>query len=332
MACWKPIPNACWLVLVALAGCDGPQSALQPAGKAAEKIAVLFWWMLGGGAVVWITVVLLALYAVRTHATSGDRRIRTWIIGGGAVVPTIVLSGLLVGSLPMLPELLDPPPEDSLAIEVRAKMWWWRVRYLGPNNPGSEPIELANEIRLPVGEPVEFKLAADDVIHAFWVPSLGGKVDMIPGRVTRLKLEPTKVGVFRGACAEYCGASHSLMNFDVIVMERADFDAWLQKQSEPAIEPTAASAIRGGQLFLKNGCHACHSIRGTEARGVIGPDLTHVGSRHSLAAGALKNEHADFVKWISNPKAIKPGVKMPRFGMLTDEDLESIAAYLESLK
>lgn len=321
-----------FIVILLLVGCSGRQSALQPAGKGAEQIATLFWWMLAAAILIWLVMIALAIYSMRTHAEPGDTRISAWIIGGGAIVPTIALSGLLVVSLPMLPDLLEPAPENALQIEVRAKMWWWRIRYLGPNNPGGTPIELANEIRLPVGEPVQFTLAADDVIHAFWIPSLGGKVDMIPGRITRLKLEATKTGTYRGACAEYCGASHALMNFDVIVMERPEFDAWLASQSEPATEPGQPDALRGKALFTTTGCHACHTIRGTPARGVIGPDLTHVGSRTSLAAAALQNDHDGFVKWIVDPKSIKPGAKMPRFDTLPDEDIQAIAHYLERLK
>lgn len=324
----------CGIGLLSIAGCDGPQSALQPAGEGARDIANLFWWMLGGGSAIWLVVIGLAIYSVRSN-TSGisDRSIRLWIIGGGAIVPTIVLSGLLLFSLPMLPELLAPAPADALQIEVRAKMWWWRVRYLSPS---AEAVELANEIRLPVGEPVEFRLASDDVIHAFWIPSLGGKVDMIPGRITRLKLVPTNTGVFRGACAEYCGLSHARMNFDVIVMEKEDFTHWLEQQRAPVDSltdsPSNSSTTRGQHVFFQTGCHACHTIRGTQAHGTIGPDLTHVGSRHSLAAGALENEPDHFADWISHVSDIKPGSKMPNFDTLPDDDLHALAEFLESLQ
>ncbi len=208
-------------------------------------------------------------------------------------------------------------------------MWWWRVRYLEPT--GTQ-VELANEIRLPVGQPVEFNLASDDVIHAFWIPSLGGKVDMIPGRETRLTLEPTKVGVYRGACAEYCGGSHALMNFDVVVMEAEEFEHWLNQQQLPAQRPTDSLELRGHELFFKSGCQACHTLRGSEAQGRLGPDLTHVGSRHTLGAGVLANEIEGFVDWISNCEALKPDVHMPAFGMMAQEDIQAIAAYLEGLQ
>jgi cytochrome c oxidase subunit 2 len=193
-------------------------------------------------------------------------------------------------------------------------------------------VVLANEIRLPVGETVEFRLESPDVIHSFWIPSLGGKMDMIPGRVTRLALTPTKTGVFRGACAEYCGTSHALMSFDVVVHEKEGFDRWLAHQQMPAGPPGAAAAARGHELFLANGCGACHAIRGTTAKGVIGPDLTHVGSRLSIGAGTLSNTRDALVRWIARTDHVKPGVIMPSFGMLPDEQLQAMALYLEGLR
>lgn len=320
------------LILLHVSGCSGRQSALAPAGRGAQEISTLFWLMLVVGTMIWLGMIGLAIYSVRRDVTHNSRSVRFWIIGGGAVMPTALLSLLMVYSIPMIPRLLEPAPEDALTIEVRGKMWWWRVRYLGPHLPAGQPIELANEIRLPVGQPVEFKLGSDDVIHAFWIPSLGGKVDMIPGRTTRLRLEPTKTGIFRGACAEYCGDSHALMNFDVIVMPRDDFAEWLEHQSQEAAPPHGEQTIRGKALFLQYGCHACHAMRGTEARGTVGPDLTHVGSRVSLVAGAMRNGHADYIKWIKDPQSAKPGAKMPAFGMLPDDEIEAITAYLESLQ
>jgi cytochrome c oxidase subunit 2 len=200
------------------AGCSGPQSALDPAGRAADVIASLFWWMTAGAVVIWVLVVALAVYAIRARTPTFTRRHGVaLIVGGGIVLPGVVLTALLVPALLMLPPLLRPAPAGSLTIAVAGEQWWWRVRYLPP---GGGAVELANEIRLPLGEPVELRLTSPDVIHAFWIPSLAGKIDMIPGRVTRLVLEPTRAGVFRGACAEYCGISHALMSFPVVVLER----------------------------------------------------------------------------------------------------------------
>jgi cytochrome c oxidase subunit 2 len=315
-----------------LVGCGGPQSALDPAGRGAESIAELFWLMTIGAIVIWLAVIGLAFYAIRVRPEARSRRqTNLLIIGGGAVIPTIVLSGLLAHGLALMPPLLAPAPESSLKIAVSGEQWWWRVRYLTPGGDGGA-VELANEIRLPVGEPVEFHLESPDVIHSFWIPTLGGKIDMIPGRSNRLTLEPTRTGVFRGACAEYCGTSHALMSFYVVVLEKVDFAAWLEHQQKPARSPEQPLADRGQELFLANGCGACHTVRGTPADGVVGPDLTHVGSRVSLGAGILPNEPDAFLRWTAHTEEVKPGVHMPAFGMLPTEDLRALAAYLEGLQ
>lgn len=314
-----------------LIGCEGEQSALAPAGRGAERIAHLFWWMTAGGTLIWLIMIGLAAYAIWIRPETHDaKRSRRWIIGGGVVVPTVVLAILLSYGLAMLPELLARPPQGSLQIEVDGIQWWWRVRY--PGRTPEDTVELANEIRLPVGEPVEFLLRSTDVVHSFWVPSLGGKVDMIPGRQTRLTLEPTKTGRFRGVCAEYCGTAHTQMTFYVVVMQKPEFEQWLAVQRRSAGEPVDALARRGQYLFGTNGCGACHSVRGTSADGTIGPDLTHVGSRVSLGAGILGNESDDFLRWISDTDGTKPGVHMPAFHMLSDAELQALAAYLEGLK
>ena len=312
-------------------GCSGVQSSLSPAAGEAERMAALFWWMAAGAAIVWVAVIALAIYCARLSGRRNSRRLyRILIVGGGAVVPTIVLTILLVYGLAMLPPLVARAPEGSLQVLVLGEQWWWRVRYLGPD--GGQSIELANEIRLPVGEPVQFRLTSDNVIHSFWVPSLAGKMDMIPGRVTHLAMHPTRTGVFRGACAEYCGTSHASMALYVEVMEKADFARWLERQARPAEHTDDARARRGGELFLANGCSACHTVRGTAAQGAIGPDLTHVGSRLSLAAGVLPNDPEAFQRWMARTERIKPGVHMPQFGMLPSGDIAALAAYLESLQ
>jgi cytochrome c oxidase subunit 2 len=216
-----------------------------------------------------------------------------------------------------------------LKIMVVGEQWWWRVRY-EPATGGA--VDLANEIRLPVGEPVLFELESPDVIHSFWIPSLGGKMDMIPGRRTRLTLQPTRTGVFRGTCAEYCGASHALMAFDVVVMEKNEFARWLDEQRAPAADLDDPELAPGREQFLANGCSACHTIRGTPARGLVGPDLTHVGSRRSLGAGIVSNDTEGFVRWIEQTDRVKPGVHMPHFRMLPAEELAALALYLESLQ
>jgi cytochrome c oxidase subunit 2 len=313
--------------------CSGPQSALNPAGKEAEYIVELFWWMTAGALLIWIAVVAIAIYAAlgksRVYSRSGATK--ALIIGGGALLPTVILALLLAYGLSLLPQLAAPAPEGSLRIAVSGEQWWWRVSYLEPGGDAAT-VELANEIHLPVGEPVEFRLESPDVIHSFWIPSLGGKIDMIPGRVTRIALTPTKTGAFRGTCAEYCGTSHALMSFYVVVEEKENFDRWLAGQQAPALKPTALLATHGQTLFLANGCGACHTIRGTAANGTVGPDLTHFGSRASVGAGIVANSPDALLRWIAHTEQLKPGVLMPSFDMLPKEDLEAMTAYLQGLK
>ena len=322
-----------WLALpgtLVLASCSGNQSSLAPAGREAEQIARLFWWMTAGAVAIWLAVAGLFFYAVRRRTEPRSERWgRLLILVGGAVVPAVVLGGLLAYGLSMMPPLVNRAPPGTRTIAVDGAMWWWRVSYPGPDG---RTVELANEIRLPVGEPVEFQLTSSDVIHSFWIPSLAGKRDMIPGRLTHLALTPVRTGVFRGQCAEYCGTSHALMSFDVVVVEKEEFAAWLAQQAAPARAPVESLAISGQKQFLANGCGACHSVRGTPARGLIGPDLTHVGSRMSLGAGILPNEPDAFLRWIAHTPTVKPEVHMPAFGMLPPEELQALAAYLEGLK
>lgn len=317
------------LIIVLFVGCSGPQSALEPAGRGAEDLAHLFWWMTAGAVVIWAVVLVLLMHAVRVHPERGERMGSALIVGCGVIAPTIILAILLIFGLRLMPRLLAPAPEGSLRIAVSGEQWWWRVRY---ELPDQTHLELANEIRLPVGEPVEFVLESPDVIHSFWIPALGGKMDMIPGRRTRLVLEPTRTGVFRGACAEYCGASHALMAFPAVVMEREKFDRWLDQQRRPASESGQETARAGRQVFFSSGCPACHTVRGTSASGSVGPDLTHVGSRMTIGAGMLPMRHESLVRWIQRTEELKPGVHMPSFRMLSNKELEQLASYLGSLQ
>jgi len=331
------VPARLALCAAALAGCScsGAQSSLHPAGVEAATIAQLFWIMAIGALVVWAAVVGIALYAGLLRPRPHGRATSRWLIfGGGVAIPTVVLGALLVYGLVLMPQLRRPVAHDGLRIAVSGEQWWWRVRYLpgAEADTGTNGIVLANEIRLPVGKRVEFVLTSPDVIHSFWIPSLGGKVDMIPGRTTTLVLQPTRTGVFRGACAEYCGTSHAFMQLPVVVMEPEAFDAWLRQQARPAPTPASALARQGEQAFHSNGCSACHAVRGTAATGVAGPDLTHVGSRLSLAAGTLPNDAEAFRRWITDTHAIKPEALMPPFGMLPGADVQSMAVYLEGLQ
>ena len=314
------------LACLTLGACSGNQSALDAAGQEAASIALLFWVMVAGGALIWLLVVALLLYAARSrdHSERAASRVILW---GGAVLPSVVVIGLLTYALWLMPALrpFTAAAASALRIEVTGRQFWWRVVYRSPEGVA---VTSANEIRLPVGQRVELRLASDDVIHSFWVPSLGGKMDMIPGRTNRLSLQATKSGIYRGPCAEYCGTSHALMALQVVALPPEAFDRWLAAQAKPS----PAVGRRGADLFQLHGCGACHAIAGTEAKGVLGPDLSHLGSRTTLAAGILPNTTDDIERFITAPERIKPGAKMPAFGMLPREDIRVLAAWLRGLE
>jgi cytochrome c oxidase subunit 2 len=312
-----------------LAACDGPQSALDPAGREAEATFELFVAMGVAALIIWAGVVALAIYAPRARTAAGPRAHTAIIVGGGVVLPVVVLTAHLVYGLGHLPGILARAPEGRTAIEVTGAQWWWRVRYLVP---GREPIELANEIWLPVGRRIDVRLLSRDVIHSFWIPPLAGKLDATPGRANILSLQPTATGTYRGACAEYCGASHARMNLIVRVVEPDQFDAWLSAQAQPAAAAADADAQQGERAFLERGCTACHTIRGTPAQGRVGPDLTHVGTRQTLAAGLLPMNAAEMRRWISTTRLLKPSAHMPPFASLGDEELAALTTYLVGLR
>ena len=279
--------------------------------------------MIAGSLLVWAAVVAVAVHALRSRRDSHTpRTANLLIIGGGVVLPAVVLIALLGYGMPVLTAVIEPAPATALRVDITAKQWWWRVRY----HVDGEDIETANEIRLPVGQRIAIRLTSLDVIHSFWVPSLAGKMDMFPGRVTQLAIEPTRVGTFRGACAEYCGESHALMRFVVVVTEEHEFRTWLAQQARPA-EPAAAP-----DEFIANGCAACHTVRGRSSNGRIGPDLTHVGSRLGLGGGVLPNDAESLAAWIARVDEIKPGVHMPAFRALPADRVHALAAYLKSLQ
>lgn len=317
------VPGLC----VLLSACEGPLSTLAPHGSGAARVASLFYAMITVAALVWLFVMALAVFAARVApGENSERTGRKFILFGGILLPVVLLGTLSWWSFGLTNELLEPG--DGLVVDVTGERFWWRVQY----ESESGPVISANEIRVPLGERVEFRLRSTDVIHSFWIPSLGGKMDMVPGTVNRLVLEAEREGTFRGACAEFCGLAHTLMEFDVVVMAPAAFDEWLAQQAGPAARPPTSLASRGLDLFLQNGCGACHRIAGTAADGRVGPDLTHLGSRRSIAAGTLPSEVGPIAGWISHPAAVKEGVLMPPYPMLDSDELVAIATYLESLE
>ncbi|MBF9034316.1 c-type cytochrome [Rhodobacterales bacterium HKCCE2091] len=330
---WPSLPCSRFLLsssaLLALSSCGGRQSALSPAGEDAAAIGTLFWVTLAIAVVLFIAMNALFVFAIRTRTFTLDPETARWILVlGGIVLPTVVVGGLLVWGLSLLPD--QRQPGDGLRVRVVAEQWWWRVEYFPEG--AEEPIVSANEIRFPAGQRTELVLGSDDVIHSLWIPALGGKMDMFPGRETFISLRPTEPGIYRGQCAEFCGASHAWMAFEAVVMEPDAFDAWLAAEAEDAAEPVEGAAARGRDLFLAEGCGACHAIRGTDAIGQVGPDLTHVGSRESLGAGRLGVTLDDFATWIAHTDDLKPEVEMPAYDHLTDAELADLAAYLGGLE
>lgn len=319
------------LLPLLLVACDEVQSVLAPAGPHADAISILGWVMFIGGGLIFLLVCTLTGIAVLLPA---ERRQwlgkRSIIIAGGIGLPVVVLTLLLVYGVVVSRSLVLDPAAAPIRIEVIGERWWWRVRYL--DEDGNVRFVTANEIRIPVGRPIQFILGTKDVIHSFWVPRLAGKLDMIPGRTTSYTFSADAAGAYRGQCAEYCGAQHALMAFFVVALGAEDFEAWVEDQMSPAEDPVIDFLERGRQLFIANGCGACHTVRGTPAEGELGPDLTHVGSRMTIGAGILPNNVGTLAGWISSVQHLKPDALMPSFGTLEGEQLRAIAAYLESLK
>jgi cytochrome c oxidase subunit 2 len=313
-----------------LASCTGVQSALDPAGEEAAQVATLFWAMAIGGAVIWAGVVALSLYASRwKRRTISEEAAGRVILWAGVVFPVTVLTALLAFALWLMPSLrpFSGGEQANLRIEVTGHQFWWHIVY---RRPDGASVVSANEVRLPVGERVEFSLASADMIHSFWIPALGGKMDVIPGRTNRLSLLATKAGQYRGQCAEFCGLSHARMAFPVIAMEPADFETWLTARAMPSNGVGAEPA--GRAIFEREKCGDCHTVAGTEAQGEAGPDLSHIGSRLTLAAGQLENDAATMARFIAHSKSIKPGSQMPPYLNLSNDELNEIAAWLKGLQ
>ncbi|MBJ6127005.1 cytochrome c oxidase subunit II [Microvirga splendida] len=306
------------------------QSTMVTYGPHAGIIKTLSWVMFAGALLIFLLVMVLATFAIfAPERMRGWMTGRKFIISLGIVFPIVTLTALLVWGL-FISRGLVTVGSPALRIEVIGERWWWRVHYVDAE--GRIRLVSANEIRIPTGRPIEFVLKTQDVIHSFWVPSLAGKLDMIPGRVNVTRFSAERPGIYRGQCAEYCGEQHALMAFYVVALPQDEFETWYAREATPPAEPVIPLLVRGKALFLENGCGACHTIRGTPAEGVIGPDLTHVGGRLSIAAGTYPNNVGTLAGWISSAQHLKPDNLMPSFGNLQGEELRAIAAYLESLK
>jgi len=329
---------ACALLAGGCVG-TGVQDVLAPRGPQAERIADWFWISFALAVAVFVAFVAVLAYGLLRARRLGERNElppahgRNLVLWGGLVVPTAILLVLLVLSaytdrrISRLGRGAGPEP---LTIEVVGEQFWWQVRYLDPAHPHRE-FTTANEIHVPTGRPVRLLLESRDVIHSFWVPNLHGKTDLIPGRTNDLVFQVDEPGVYRGQCAEFCGTQHARMALLVEALPPAEFAAWWERQLRPPAPPTDSVRVKGRDVFMKNGCGVCHSIRGTPARGRVAPDLTHFASRRTIAAGTLPNTRGHLGGWISDPQGIKPGNRMPAVP-LKGEELQALLDYLHSLK
>lgn len=308
-----------------------PPPVLDPHGPFSNTVTTLAWVLIALMTLIFLAVCValwVALYGSdELRAKLGGERVVRWL---GLIIPTGVLLLLLVWGLTVT-RGLTTIQGDELRMRVSGNIYWWRVSYL--DAAGKEVLADANELHIPVGRPVVIDMVSEDVIHSFWVPKLGGKMDMIPGRTNRLKLQADKAGRYGGQCAEFCGGAHSLMGFIVVAHEAADWQRWLDARLKPVpSRPVSVEALRGKQLFGEVGCVACHRVAGTSAQGLSGPDLSFVGARLSLGAGILPNTRGTLIGWIGDSQSIKPNNRMPSYRSLHADELNALAAYMESLR
>ncbi|MDX1393744.1 MAG: cytochrome c oxidase subunit II [Gemmatimonadota bacterium] len=317
-----------------MGGCGGeyPQSALHPSSDFAGRLDGLFnqifWWAVGVFVIV-EGVLLYTLFRWRDRPGRGrPEEVHGHILMeiGWTLAPALILVAIAIPTIQTI-FVVDRPTDDpdALVIEVVGRQWWWEFRYpeLG--------IVTANEAHIPVGRTIDLRLRSADVLHSFWVPRLGGKRDLVPGRENHLWFTADSVGVFWGQCAEYCGTAHALMSMRVIVDTPEDFAAWAELNAGDAVPLPDAQARAGQGVFMSNACVSCHTIRGTAARGVFGPDLTHFGSRLTVGAGILDNTLDNVVLWLDSTQHVKPGNFMPEV-TLTDDQIAALAAYLRALR
>ncbi|MGI9079678.1 MAG: cytochrome c oxidase subunit II [Acidimicrobiales bacterium] len=312
-------------------GCSGhPPSMLDGRSGEATRVAGVWWLMFAMATAVYVIVAAFIVVAVvrGRGAKSSDAKgpkDDTFIWLGGIVAPILILAVLAVVTVNTT-SALRKPQNDELRIQVVGKRWWWDIRYPTDN------VTTASEIHIPVGRPVDIELTSDNVIHSFWVPQLAGKVDTIPGQVNHLRLKATEAGIYRGECAEYCGIEHAHMSFVVIAEPPADFTRWMTRRRGGAgLAVTSDLAAQGELVFTREACAGCHTIRGTQATGTLGPNLSDFGNRKWIASVVVPNTAANLARWITDPDGIKPGTLMPPTPLSTD-DRNAVVAYLEGLK
>jgi cytochrome c oxidase subunit 2 len=338
------LPAASIMALLC-AGCyGGTQSVLEPAGIQAERISALWWMMLAICSTVFIAVVAAVVHAVigarrqRRAVRSSEPIVRpdparekrmSSVVIGATALTTIILLVILFSDYSTGRALDSLESEGELAIIVTGHQWWWEIEYYDP--VPVRRIRTANEIHIPVGRTVNITTGSTDVIHSFWVPALQGKRDLIPGYTSSIRLRADQPGIYRGQCAEFCGAEHAKMAFLVVAEPLEKFNAWVASQRAPAWQPSDSVARRGQEVFLAAPCSMCHTIQGTIAGGNLGPDLSHLASRMTIGAGILPNRRGHLSGWISDPQGVKPGALMPSISMSPD-DLNALVTYLQGLK
>ncbi|MEO5756691.1 MAG: cytochrome c oxidase subunit II [Mesorhizobium sp.] len=322
-----------FLFTVALSGCSGSPlgylDATSPIAGAIARLGLGLTAISIGVCIVVGVLLVVALWRGRRAddlaiTPVNDRAAIRWI-GFGVAISTVFLVGSAVWTLLTVSSIGQPAQASALSIDVIGQEWWWAVKYRSSNR--AREFVTANQLVIPVGVPVQINLTSKDVIHSFWVPKLGGKMDMIPSRTNVTWLQADKVGDFRGQCSEFCGLQHANMAFNVRVLSKPDFEAWWDRQ----LLPTAGSGDDPRLKTFLVRCAACHTIRGTPAGGILGPDLSHFGDRETIASGLMTNTPANLAKWINNTQTIKPGVKMPELHMLASE-IDDVTTYLEGLK
>lgn len=328
-------------LLLFLGGCEAAQSTFNPQGPAAHRIATLSWLMviifLVTTAVMWG---LLAWASVHRKGTLEEHEPidigggQGWIAWGGLAVPLAVICFIFVLGLRLLASFPIHDPMNQKVIKpdilIIGHQWWWEVHYL--DGPPNERFVTANEIHIPANKPIMIQLESHDVIHAFWVPTLHGKVDMIPGHPNFIRIEASHPGNFAGQCAEYCGEQHAMMRLLVVAQDPADYDAWVRDQLQPAAEPTSAEAKVGEQVFMNAACMLCHQIRGTLAGGTVAPDLTHLASRQFIAANTYPNNEGNLAGWVTHAQSMKPDCLMPDLTAFNGTQLQDLVTYLRQLK
>ena len=304
------------------------QSVLDSAGTQASRIEWLWWVFFSVAVVVYVAVVAALVMALFRKRRSTSEKTAIQAITIATVVTVVIVFGLLISSI-VVGRGIAGIRRGDITIKVTGYRWWWDVEYQHPDK--SKTFKTANELYLPVGVPVRVELRTGDVIHSFWVPNLHGKQDLINGVPGVIFLKADREGTWRGQCAEFCGQQHAKMAFWVTALSRQKFAEWWQRQVQPSRIPSTAEERKGQETFLSSPCPLCHTITGTEAAGKTGPDLTHFGSRRSIAAATLPNRRGYLAGWIVDPQHIKPGNNMPP-NMLSGADLNSLLAYLESLE